>query len=166
MRSALVLLFLGFQLTGFGQKDGITLYAFEQKVIPGIAPARDVVEGGKVVKKTSWAEKQYYIFLTTPDNITVYPVLVWIKGKAFGVRSKESATPVKRLSTNDTTIVLVPKTEQRVVRLFPVETALGKQQWGATLAKQNELVLVYKIKGRHYYLVKERFERLDATNLP
>ncbi len=163
--SAFVFILFCFQLSSFAQKAGITLYAYEQKVIPGMAPARDVAEGGKVVRKDSRTEEQYYIFLTMPDSITVFPVLIWVKGKAFGVRSKENASPIERQSTNDSAIVLVPKTEQRIARLFPVEMAPGKQQWGAALAKQHELVVVYKMKGRIQYLTQEKFTTLAPMHM-
>lgn len=154
MKYALALLLCAY-LKGFSQKDSLTLYAYEQKVSPGIAPS-----------KTSQTNTQYYIFLATRHNKVVDPVSLWIKGKLFGINAKEVKTPVKKLSINDSSIVLIPGTEQKVLRLFPIKTTMpGNTQKGGVLARQNELVLVYKLKGRFHYMVKERIDQLDAVNM-
>lgn len=155
MKYALALLLLCTYLTGFAQKDSLTLYAYEQKVSPGIAPA-----------KTSQVKTQYHIYLSSPHNINVYPLSLWIKGKLFGVNVKEAKAPVKLQSANDSIIMLVPETEQKVLRLFPIKTTMpGNTQKGGALARQNELVLVYKLKGTFHYMVKEHIDQLDAVNM-
>lgn len=155
MKHTLAIILLCTQFTGFAQKDSLTLYAYEQKVSPGLAPA-----------KTSQTNTQYYIFLLTPPNKVVDPVSLWINGKLFGVKVKEAKAPVKRQSAIDSIIMLVPETEQKVLRLFPIKTTMpGNEQKGGALARQNELVLLYKLKGRFHYMVKERMDQLDAVNM-
>ncbi|MCU7548465.1 hypothetical protein OCK74_05025 [Chitinophagaceae bacterium LB-8] len=165
MNYVLVMLLLLLQLAGYAQKDSITLYAYEQKVIPGIAPARDVEEGGTVVRKATEPEVQYYIFIAVPPGITRHPTSLWIKGKQFGVKAKETATPVERLITNDSVIILVPRIEGKVLQLIPVQTSPTQNQEGAELAKQNELVVVYQANGRIHYQAQERITTLDPVQL-
>jgi hypothetical protein len=165
MKYALALLLICAQLTTLSQKDSLTLYAYEQKVIPGIAPARNIDEEGNVIRQPAGTKNQYYIYLTAPGDIAVYPVSLWIKGKLYGINVKDAASPVKCQAANDSTIILVPETKQRTFRLFPIPCTQGKEQKGAALAKQNEVVLVYKLKGRFHNLVREKIKRLDAVHL-
>jgi hypothetical protein len=158
MKSFIVLYLLFFNLACIAQKSGIQLYAYEQKVIPGIAPAHEEAEARNKV--------QYYIYITTPQTKTVYPVSLWIKGIQFGIKIKEAATPVESLTLNDSAMVLVPGTGQRAYRLFPVETIPAKGPGQTALAKQNDVVLVYKMNGKYHFLAKKKLVQLSAVNRP
>lgn len=158
MKHVLVFSLLFFNLSCIAQKKGMLLYAYEQKVIPGIAPATEEAE--------EINEFQYYVYLTTPQSKSIYPVALWMKGVHFGVRIKDAATPVKSLTPGDSAIILVPKTGQRTYRLFPVKNIPAKGPNIIALARQNEVVLVYKINGKFHFLAKEKLVQLKTVNRP
>jgi hypothetical protein len=158
MKYILVFSVLFFNLSCIAQKNRMLLYAYEQKVTPGIAPAQKEDE-----ERNGF---QYYIYLTTPQSKTVNPVALWIKGVQFGVKVKDASTPIESTSPDDSAMILVPKTEQRTYRLFPVKNIPAKGPDSTSLARLNEVVLVYKMNGKFHFLAKEKLVLLKTVNRP
>ena len=155
------------------QTSGDKLYGFSQVTIPGAAAAKRVTDdaGNVVERRTEDLKVNHFIYLTTTSKTRVYPIEVWIKGKAFSARTEAVAnTPVQVSGvvvmgrTQKTT--LVPKTTQKVTRLIPTPlTASKSSQKAKTLAGENELVVVYKQGGKTFYKTLKTITELSPQAL-
>jgi len=170
----LMAIIIGSATAAFAQGD--KLYGYRQAVIPGAAAAnkRVIDDAGNVVteRRTEDTRNTYHIYLATTAKTRVYPIEVWINGEAFSARPENGAkTPVEVPSgpgvmgraSNST---LVPKTTQKVTRLIPIPLVADKtSQKAAALAKQAELVVVYKQGGKTYYKTIKTLEALPPVAL-
>jgi hypothetical protein len=155
--------------TVHAQAASDSLYGYSQVVTPGIRAARDIDEKGNMVKKPTEPVYRYFIYLATTSGTRVYPVELWIKGKAFSARS-EAVTKTPVMHTNRVMPqhpqkqILVPKTTQNVVALVPIPLVAQKSSAKAKdLAQVNELVVVYKQGGKRHYRVLKELTELGAA---
>jgi hypothetical protein len=166
-----LVLFAAFALRA--QTGSDQLYGFSQVTIPGAAAAKRVTDdaGNVVERRTEDLKMNYFIYLRTAVKTRVYPVEVWIKGKAFSARPEiisntpvQVSGPVVMGRTQKTT--LVPKTTQKVIQLVPIPLTSNKStQKAQNLAAANELVVVYKQGGKTYYKTLKAITELSPQAL-
>lgn len=155
------------------QTGSSQLYGFSQVTIPGAAAAKRVTDdaGNTVERRTEDLKVSYFIYLSTVAKTRVYPMEVWIKGKAYSARPEAIATTPVQISGNVVVgrtqkTTLVPKTTQKVTRLIPIPLTASKSSKKAqTLAGENELVVVYKQGGKTYYKTLKTLTELSPQAL-
>ena len=155
------------------QSKSDRLFGYSQVTTPGIAKADEIENLDGTVTKTNERgnNKRHFIYLSTLAKTSVYPIEVWIKGEAFSARPESIAgTPVEIsgpvVMGRPQKITLVPKTTQKVTRLIPIPLMEGKStNKGATLAQENELVVVYKQGGKTIYKTLKTLKELSTKAL-
>jgi hypothetical protein len=138
------------------------LYGYKQNVTPGTNPNWN--EGGK--QRQVKTGTNYYIYLVT--NGRAYPSSLWIEGTEYSASMKTiNITPVE---TNNPTLpaapstVLVPKSTGNVIQLIPVPAIDGKSNAkAASMANDNEVIVVYKLNGKFYYNKLEKLSELPSA---
>src|SRR5438309_5861860 len=119
------------------QSHGEKLYGFQQRVIPGTQQAGAYDQNGHFIKKEAPEVFKYLIYLTTSPKESIYPVQLWINGKAFSIKMDSvQQTPVVQHDTNlpnSEGKVLVPKSTGVVLQLIPVPLVADK---GTSALKQ------------------------------
>jgi hypothetical protein len=154
------------------QSSSVKSYGYLQSITPGITAGKDVtINGGeKEIKKEDKLYK-YYIYLSVPPKARIIPVEVWIKGKRYPVTYQEvEEKPVtvtnSILPDHPKTTVLVPQTSRKVLEITPVpEDSATKTRSKASIqskARKNELVIIYKNKGRTCSSVLKKFHQLPG----
>lgn len=145
-------------------KGTLKLYGFTQAVSGGKAPEMDPNTGLRV---SGGAGKNYFLYAVSPARI--YPSEIWIEGTRFGVDIQSvKETPVEYSEPGNIgapSKVLIPKTTQKVIQLLPgraVEVK-GTSKKAGSLAKTNELVVVYKQNGKFYYQTLSKLIDLQAA---
>ena len=142
----------------FAQTKGtIKVYAFKQSILTGRAPGGIISEDGNTVETKKKVSENYRIYTSSP--LRIYPTEVWIKGTQYRVSSQMVSTPVvinpKR--------ILVPQTKNKVLLLTPKEGTPEKEfKKGKVLAKENEVVIIYSLKEKFYYVTVKQFTALPA----
>lgn len=165
MKKALfIITALSLSLLIFGQHyKGVKLYAYSQIVIPGVAPRDVITESGNPLPVERKQRKNTWIYLTYPVNIDLKQCELYIKGVRYNFQAEYVVkTPVTYTDYNipdfPKTIELVPKSENKVLRLTPLKQLSSKPSTHLKkLFKENELVVSYTVKGRKYYSVLKNF---------
>ena len=152
-------------------RSDVKLYAYARPVTGGIMPKISTQENGTQTMVKPKTKYSYLFYLEGPKKLKVYPVEIWIKGERHGVNpSAINATPVE-ISTGELpqytkTTTLVPKTNNRVIKLDPAVAVNGKDFPKAKAkAASNEVVLVYKYGGKFYYAVQEKIKLIEPIVL-
>ena len=113
----------------------------------------------------------YLFYLEGPKKLRIYPVEIWIKGERHGVNTTAVNTTPVEISTGELpqyskTITLVPKTNNKVIKLDPAVAVNGKDFPKARAkAETNEVVLVYKYGGKFYYAVQNKIKLVEPIVL-
>lgn len=164
---SLIILLIG-TLTVRGQTaKNVNLYAYKQPVISGAPPKVTYNEGGGEKATPRVSKYNYLIYIAGPSNLRIYPVEVWLLGKQYGVKaSGAKKTPIEYTNVNipefSEPVVLVPKTTKTVLQLHTTTAHLQKGLAVAkTQAQTNELVVVYKMSGKFYYVVLKKLNHLE-----
>lgn len=145
----------------------VSLYAYKQPVVSGAPPKVTYSEGGQENAAPRVSKFNYFIYIAGPSNLRIYPVEIWLGGKKYGVKSSAvKQTPIQQTNVNipeySKPVVLVPKTSKTVLQLTTTTASSQKGLTVAkTLAKSNEVVVVYKMGGKFYYVLAKKMTRLD-----
>jgi len=147
-----------------------TLYGFQQHVSPGIKSAGDIDENGKLLKKESPDMKHYTIYLSTASKARVYPIQLWINGRAFSVEVDTLAHPPYVYTNTDAPATkskpLFPKTSGTIYKLNPIPLIADKSSSKAkALVKANAVVFYYIRSGIKHYGVLKKFTELEPVSL-
>jgi hypothetical protein len=134
-------------------KGNAKIYGYVQSVSGGASPNRSEPPE---LQNNKGAGNNYYIYLALGTASRIYPSEIWIKGDLYGVQTKPiKKTPVvmeSEVFAPTEERILVPKTTQKVTQLIPVasngEKTSAKRE---SLAKSNDVVVVYKLAGKFYY---------------
>jgi hypothetical protein len=147
-------------------KGTIKIYGYRQAVVGGVSQ-RTISENGASSEVPVKPRFNYRIYTVSASAIT--PLEIWIKGEAFSVSQSPVEAPVVYTSPNNpirpTTITLVPKTTKKVLQVSPEPLQGGGTAKAKTLAKANELVLVYKANGRTFYQTLKKLETMEPAYL-
>ena len=161
-----ILALLGISLYSIAQSSTIKVYAYQQAILGGSVPKGIITENGQQVNTPIRSSYNYYIY--TISSSEIQPTEIWIKGQLFSVRSeiiKESPVIIetRRMPNKSDSITLVPKTPQKekVLLLTPLSYIEGRKfEKAKALAKNNQLVLVYKMNSKFYYKAVKKFTSL------
>lgn len=152
-------------------RSDVKLYAYARPVTGGVMPKVSIQENGSQTMITPKTKYSYLFYLEGPKKLRIYPVELWIKGERHGIKtSPVNNTPVE-ISTGELpqyskTITLVPKTNNKVIKMDPAVAVNGKDFPKAKAkAETNEIVLVYKYAGKFYYAVQDKIKTLDPIVL-
>jgi hypothetical protein len=160
MGKALFIVLLSFVgLTGFAQ-TGVKIYGYVRDILPGNIPNSQT---GRVRPNTA----TYMIYVSAPSKYVITPVEVWIDGEKFSAKSQSYVkTPV--LVPKDNTgnqISLVAKTSNKVQQIATAAPAEGTISANAEKkAASNELVVVYRLKGKLYTATLKKLTRLETLS--
>ena len=158
----ILLLFMAVSFSAFSQ-NGVTLYGFYQESLPGTIP-KGTDENGNTIPKKSAVD--YIIYLKAPASSKITPVEIWIKGEQTLLQAEKTKTPVHIQSSgtgNSTT--LVPKTGSNVWKIIPTSsTNYIKFTRARDKAEVNDVVVVYKLKGKFYSATLKNLKRLEPRN--
>ena len=149
-------------------QPAIKIFAYEQQSLPGTVPVGIKDENGNPIKKAA-AKTNYFIFLSFKKNCIVTPVQVLIKGFSFSI---DSLTDVKKIPveyTNHTIpndshkTILVPKTSNRVIKINLAEPGqpVESNNHIKSLAKTNDLVIIYTWNKKKYYTAVKKMTVLE-----
>jgi hypothetical protein len=147
----ILLIFLAFSLVIHAQSKGtISLYGYQQSVLPGTIPKGVITEDGKEVEITIKPRFNYWFY--TASHSKIYPVEIWVKGSHHLVRTQSRQTPVEVEIPTVSKKVMVPKTSKNVLELELLPSVNGKHTAkGKSLSKTHTVVLVYKANGKLFY---------------
>jgi hypothetical protein len=146
-------------------KGTIKIYGYKQPVSGGMVQ-RTISEDGASHEVPVKPRFNYRIYTASASVIT--PTEVWIRGEAFSASQSPVETPVVYNSPNNPVTpatTLVPKTTKKVLQISPAPLKDKGTTKARTLAKTNELVLVYKANGRMYYQALKKLEMLEPAFL-
>jgi hypothetical protein len=147
----------------------VRIFAFEQENMPGTKPVGVTDENGKAVKKAA-AQKKYFIFLSYPKGNAITPVQVFIRSRAFTIKTTAvRKTPVEY--TNNTVInnpektVLVPASKDRVIEVTLADVPRQEKPTRSvrTLTDKNDVVIAYAWKKKKYFVTLKKIERLEPV---
>lgn len=128
------------------------VYAYSQQILPGKKPS------GIVSKKES-----FRLFITSSSAVTVTGV--WIKSSYYRFETISiTKTPVLLGTINTEKKVLVPSTKLRVTEISIKKMYEPSPRPGtplSTLLASNEVVIVYKWKGKEYFATAAKMEELE-----
>jgi hypothetical protein len=162
--SSLILIVL---FSSHAQTGNVKLYGFIQQVRSGIAPKRDLRENGTTVDKNQDNTMyNYFIYLSLPSRTSVSPVSARIKGILYNVKAETvKQTPVTTTNYNipgqPETVILVPKTTQKVLLLSPTEVITSPKARAGT---NDDLVVSYKKNEKLYTVSIRKFIELRPEN--
>lgn len=149
----------------FAQTKGTAkLYGYVQEVSGGKRP-----ELSGNAETNGGPGKNYRLYAVSATRI--YPTAIWVEGVKYGVTPKIiTETPVVYVDENNIGSpkqTLVPSTKQKVVQLILNSTPQqkGNTQSGSTLAKGNDVVLVYRLGAKDYYSSLKKLSPLEAAAL-
>lgn len=171
MKKALfIITALAISLLIFGQHyKGVKLYAYSQIVIPGVAPRDVITESGNQLPIERKQRKNTWIYLTYPVNIDLKQCELYINGSRYNFQAEYVVkTPVTYTDYNipdfPKTIELVPKSENKVLRLTPLQQVSSKPSTHLKkLLKENDVIVSYIVKGRKYYSVVKNFTVIEPA---
>ncbi|MFL5741755.1 MAG: hypothetical protein ACJ75B_16125 [Flavisolibacter sp.] len=152
----ITLLAMACSLISFAQSKGSAkLYGFKESVSVGKAPSHSIDESG--AQKNEVPRARHNLFIYLESSTSVVPTEMWIAGQKFSVRvDTVKKTPVERsnysMPGRPKTVVLVPATKKTLLQLTPVSAKQeGQQDKLKKLITDNELLVLYKQKGKVYY---------------
>ena len=152
-------------IAGSTQEKGTAqLYGYYQAVSRGRAPEINAETG---LRTSQGQGRNYRLYAVSPALI--YPAEIWVEGVRMGVTIKTiTQTPVEYSDDADLGAakkVLVPQTTQQVRQLILTPAVEGKNygKKAESLAKSNDLVLVYKQGGKFYYTTLKSLSALNST---
>ena len=170
MKTFSLIIFLLMATAACSQTKGTAkLYGYMQPVSGGAFPSKAIDEGGKEV--ASETEQRFNYLLYLASSTIVYPSEIWVRGKLYSVTTTSiKTTPVKEprvseISSADSARTLVPSTTKKVwqLHLAPAGSSIKQSVKGKSLAKSNELVVVYKMGGKFYYSILPKLDLLEAV---
>jgi len=147
------------------------LYGFHQSVSPGAKRMADIDASGRIVKNEAPDLSHYFLLLTTPSRLRIYPIQLWINGVAYSVKI-ESVEKVPIFNNNGDTssgmkkLPLTLKTGEKLFQLTPVPLIADKGSAKAkALTAKNAVVFYYKKAGTFHYEVLKKFTELTAPTV-
>lgn len=161
--AAIALLYL--HTTAMAQEKGTArLYGYYQPVSAGKAPEANPGTG---LQTSAGQGKNYILYAVSSSRI--YPAEIWVEGTRMGVTLRVvTRTPIMHGDDGNMGSPkqeLVPQTTQKVIKLVLAPPIEGKDfgSRAGSLAKENELVLVYKEQGKFRYSVLPRLRALNGV---
>jgi hypothetical protein len=156
----------------FAQDGNVNLYAYRQGVSSGVRPEVSGDGAGQGLPEGTSAAVNYFIYLSHPPGVRVYPVALWIDGEPYGVKWQPVAQKPVELSSGGETgqeekTTLVPATADEVLRLTPVAYIPGKEERPApSLLKEYQLVVVYRQGGKLHTKAVKTLQALSRASRP
>lgn len=151
----------------FAQTKGTAkLYAYKQRIIPGIIKKNIDDATGKEIPEPMKPTFNYFIYMVSTSGI--YPEELWIEGKQYAVNIETiNKTPVefKRDNLSSPIIILVPKTTQKVIQLLPESLIEKTNPKSKRFSSSNELVIIYRINTKKYYQLQSKLLPLESSVL-
>ncbi len=159
----LLILLCVISMDAFSQ-TGIKIFAYYQDQLPGTV-LKGLDESGKAISKKESAPV-YFIYVTGPASIKVYPMEAWIRGKHYmATADMVNKSPVEIRDNLGKSIVLVPKLSGSVQKLNLVQLTDGKRfPIAKSKSLSNEVVVVYKMKGAFYSETVKKLVRLEPKS--
>lgn len=164
---------LGFILTsvfGWSQKTAIrNINAYAQETTRGSRPEIVVDENGNEIAKTIAVKINYLIYAEQVRTTQIVFTTVWIDGKAYKIKADTVIAPVEMTTQdgfNTTKIILAPATKNKLWSLSTGSLITKPPKPSSTLQKlinKNELVIVYRWKGKLYYTPLKKIKKLDPA---
>lgn len=156
----------GAALLGKAGAQPVKLYAYVQKVTPGIAANKDFNEDGTTKPVKTEPLVNYFLYLTVPAKSKIEPLEAWIKGKRVGLKTEMVSTPVRLEKAAGGSDSILPKKSERIMRLTGTEaSAKTLSAKGASLAKDAEAVVVYKQNGKLYIVSQKKLVDVKGEHL-
>jgi hypothetical protein len=150
----------------------VTIFGYVQPVSRGVSPDIQVDEAGNSKTRNVKAGRNYYIYIAGPASSRIYPIEMWLKGQQYSAKAEMiNKTPVQMadpaLPNGPGVITLVPKTSKKVIMLIPGNTNIAGKSLAIakSKARDNELVIVYKMSGKLYYVVLEKLAVLEGATM-
>lgn len=145
----------------YSQVEGASkIYGYEQAVLPGTIRTDD---NGKPMQR----KQQFNYFIYLASSLKVTPVEIWISREASSVTAVNAASPVEYknpTSLENKSKTLVPKTSKKVLQLSSSGKKVEKPtQKGKLLSTKNELVIIYRCKGKLYYKTISKLKELEPV---
>lgn len=159
----LAMLILFSQYSSGQAKGSAVLYGYIQEVLPGVNH-NVIMEGGEEVASPHNPKRNYRIYIESSSRI--YPVEMWIKGERYSAGMDIiNKTPVVFGSDSaGNRKVLVPHTTGKLLLLTPTPFIEVKNAGDvSSIAKSNELVVLYRQNGKFYYNALAKLEYLQAA---
>lgn len=148
------------------QQAGVRLYGYKQAVVSGVRTSNNTNNKSEMPAKSTKPYFNYFIYLTHQPTTELYPSEIWIDKTVFDVRTDTiKTTPVELIYADNPfqteKEILVPATSAIVVRISLLEKTPGKTTNAKnSIVTSNELVLVYKKKGKLYTVALKNMKAL------
>jgi hypothetical protein len=161
---------ISFSLLSQSKTPVIKIYAYAQSVVPGVNPnSKAIDESGKEIKVNPKSRLNYLIYIEQKKSTTIQPANIWIKDQCYSLAYEEvKQTPVElsgsNLMSDKKKIELVPKTENKILKLILTGVMEDKGKHSTTLKKlmaKNKVVIGYNWKGKMYYATLKNIKMLE-----
>ncbi len=147
----------------------VNVYAYSQAFLGGVNPGA-TEEGGGQVKVIPKEKLNYYFYVEYLPKEKFAFTILWIKGQPFRVRTDSILQTPVHASTEDigvssTKTVLVPATNNKVLRLFPADQlkiSAKPPGWLRKMQEKNEIFIGCKWKGKIWYYSVPKIKVLEA----
>ena len=154
----LLFCFLGFQ--AFSQNN-VKLYGFVRESHAGTVP-RGTQENGNQIPSSQVAT-EYLVYISGPSGTRLYPAEIWIKGQRYDVRTGKVTAPVSIDQNGEKKVLVAPGTGN-LMRLYPEKAGTRKISIDTrSSAAANEVVVIYKWKGKFYTAKLKKLTKLEPV---
>ncbi|MFN2439942.1 MAG: hypothetical protein ABR503_12135 [Chitinophagaceae bacterium] len=153
-------------------RTDVKIYGYIQPVSSGVSPPVAIDEEGNVSSRGIKRGSNYFIYLTGPASVRIYPIEMWVNGEPYSAKPETiNKTPIEKADPSfpdgPKKITLVPKTTKKVMMLVPGTASFTNKSLAnaKSLAKTNELVVVYKMNGKLYYSLLKKLQTIERADM-
>ena len=162
--------FILLSVCSWSQQTAISkVYAYAQETSGGMRPQTTIHEDGKEQMLSKAAKRNYIIYAEQLKSTQISFVTLWIDGKAYNLKADIVVTPVEMMTGEGNKaekIILAPATNNKTWSISPGALIAKPSKPSSTLQKlidKNELVIVYRWKGKLYYSPIRKIKKLDPA---
>lgn len=140
-------------------------YAYRQKVSGGINK-KGIDANGKLIKLPS-SGINYFLYLEYNPEKQITINNIWIKGVSYNFETEKITLPVViersiKLGTKTDADTLVSPSKNEIIGIQPgqINNTVKTTNYIKRLIQNNDVLFVYRCKGKTYYLAVKSFKQL------
>jgi hypothetical protein len=144
-------------------------YAYARETSPGTIPVGVTDENGNKVRTSKMGySREYFIYLVYDNCAQLTPVRLLINGRAYQFKNQTiDQSPVAIMNNNipgqPKNITLVPKTNDKIIRLIPELQKGINSTGGEKKLASSQVVISYRLKGKTYHKSVKTIKKLEPV---
>jgi hypothetical protein len=137
-------------------QPALKLYGYSQSHLPGMVPKGT---------KGNGSQENYYVYLQHKTSDKISPEELYVKGVRYSFSQKNAPLPVMHSNNNipvkQVNTVLVPANGLKTIAVNTGNIISYRGRTSKKLISENELVISYTWKGKHYYKMLKKLTVLE-----